>query len=50
MWLQYGTLTVMMTIRLPGVRDLEMETSGPRGHTSCLGEVAPRGMHGRGRR
>ena len=29
MWLQYGTLTVMMTIGLPDVRDLEMEVSGP---------------------
>jgi hypothetical protein len=29
MWLQYGTLTVMMTIGLPDVRDLEMEASGP---------------------
>jgi len=28
-WLQYGTLTVMMTIGLPDVRDLEMEVSGP---------------------
>ena len=29
MWLQYGTLTVMMTIGLPDVRDLKMEVSGP---------------------
>ena len=29
MWLQYGTLTVMMTIGPPDVRDLEMEASGP---------------------
>ena len=29
MWRQYGTLTVMMTIGLPDVRDLEMEASGP---------------------
>jgi hypothetical protein len=28
-WLQYGTLTVMMTIGLPDVRDLEMKASGP---------------------
>jgi len=33
MWLQYGTLTVMMTIGLPDVRDLEMEASGPEDGT-----------------
>ena len=52
MWLQYGTLTVMMTIGLPDVRDLEMEASGPEDGlpTSCLDELAPRRMHERGRR
>jgi hypothetical protein len=50
MWRQYGTLTVMMTIGLPPVRDLEMEASGPEDGihrvltnwplVGCMGAVA----------